>query len=222
LTSFNFFSFNEKRDLEQRISQLEEALKREKKHSAEDRERLERRLLEADVIFQERLNKEKKTAFEQGTASGKAEGIKAGEQSVFVAAEYLKQCGNKLLEYKNTFLKEAEISALRLSVAVASKIVEKEISENSDLIQTSLSKALKLINDKTGIVFRISEADFSVVKDKLPQLKSAFDDLAHIKIQIDERVSKGGAIIETNSGDIDARIEVQLDEILVQLLDNVE
>ncbi len=219
-TSYNFNSFNEKRDLEDRIMQLEIAYKREKKYREEDKEHFEKQLLQNDIQFQDTLNREKKLAYDKGFADGKTEGVKTGEQSVFAAAEYLKQCGVQLISSKTAFLKEAEASAIKLAVAIAGKIIEDEAIQNNEIILASIRKALAQINDKTAVVLRISESDFSTVKDKLSQLKNIFDDLSQVKIMIDERVNKGGVIVETNSGDIDARIEVQLDEILVQLLDN--
>lgn len=219
-SSYNFFSFNEIKDLEEKIQQLEEAFKREKKHRQEDQEIFEKKHLETDVAYKDTLNKEKKTAYDKGFADGKAEGVKVGEKSVFAAAEYLKQCGSQLLASKTAFLKEAEASALKLAIAVAGKIIDNQAIQNNEIVLASIQKALAEINDKTGIVLRISESDFSTVKDKISQLKDMFDDLGQVKIMIDERVKKGGVIIETNSGEIDARIEMQLDEILVQLLDN--
>jgi len=51
------------------------------------------------------------------------------------------------------------------------------------------------------------------VKEHRQDLITLLDGIDHLEITDDQRVGKGGCIIETNAGNIDARIETQLEQV---------
>ena len=219
--SYSFDSFNEKREFEEKIASLEEIISNLKKDNEDNFNDFEKQSISKDIEFQDKLEKDIKDSFDKGFKEGEVEGIKKGETSVLSAAEFLKESGNKIFEQKNKFLTESEKSIVQLAVHIAEKIIDREIDNDDEIVVRTIKKSLKLISDKTNLIVRLAEEDLEIVKDKTPEIISIFDDIPSLKVSVDDRVKKGGVIIETNSGLIDARLKVQSQEIFDSLISEV-
>jgi len=220
LEIFNFFSFDEKRELDEKITKLEKEAVKQKHLFQKKQEQFDRHLLQQDTEFLEKLEAEKKKSYDLGTTEGQKVGIAKGEESVMAAVQYLKKCGLDIIALKDNFLKETEETVVKLAVHIAEKVIATEISEKQDIIVQSVRKALKLISDRSMITLKLNESDLESVKIKLPNIRKEFDDLDKIILETDVRIAKGGVIFETNSGVIDARIGTQVKEIFDALMQN--
>ena len=219
--SFNFGSFDEKRELEEKIAGLEEIILNLKKDNEDNFNDFEKQTVQKDIDFQEKLENENKENFQKGFDEGKIVGIKEGEDSVIAAATFLKQSGEKLFAEKKKILIESESSMVQLAVHIAEKIVNKEVEKNDEIVINTIKKSLNLISDKTNLIVKLSKNDLELVKNRIPDIIAVFDDIQSLKVSVDDRVKKGGAIIETNSGSIDARLKIQSQEIFDSLISEV-
>jgi len=73
-----------------------------------------------------------------------------------------------------------------------------------------IKEALKKILDHKGIKIKVSPADLQFVKDSKLQLLDSIDAAEGIIFEEDPSIREGGCIIETSLGDIDARIDKQI------------
>ncbi len=219
--SYSFGSFNERRELEEKIATLEEIISNLKKDNEDNFNDFDKQSIQKDIDFKENLDKEKEKSFKEGFEEGKTVGIKEGENSVISAATFLKDSGEKLFAEKKKMLTEGESSMIQLAVHVAEKIVNKEVEKDNEIVINTIKKSLKLISDKTDLIVKLSARDLEVVKNRIPDIISVFDDIGSLKVSVDDRVKKGGAIIETNSGTIDARLKIQSQEIFDSLISEV-
>ena len=217
LEIYNFFSFDERRELEEKIRKLENKIEEQQKLFLEQQSEFDRQILQKDIDFREILETEKQNSYNQGLSAGETSGFSKGEESVITAVKYLKKCGMDIIALKDKFLNEAETTVINLSVQIAKKIIASEISTNRDIIIQTIHKAINLISDRSQILLKLNETELESVKKKIPELKKEFDDVEKIVIETDVRIGKGGTIIETNSGIIDARIETQVEEIFTAL-----
>jgi len=219
--SYSFGSFNERRELEEKIVSLEEIISNLKKDNEDNFNDFDKQSVQKDIDYKENLDKEKEKSFNKGFEEGKTIGIKKGEDSVMSAATFLKDSGEKLFAEKKKMLTEGESSMVQLAVHVAEKIVNKEVEKDNEIVIQTINKSLSLISDKTDLVVKLSASDLEVVKSRIPDIISLFDDIESLKVSVDDRVKKGGAIIETNSGTIDARLKIQSQEIFDSLMSEV-
>ena len=60
---------------------------------------------------------------------------------------------------------------------------------------------------------RISPSDLQVLKNARTELSDLVDNIQGVTFEEDETILHGGCIIETTSGDIDARVEKQLEAV---------
>lgn len=219
LEAYDFFSYNQEREYKEHLDYKEREVQKLRKVILLEREAHEKLLAEKDVAFNTQLEQVSKQKFDEGYTQGLQKGTEDGRQSVIESAQYLKNCGDTLVGARDDYIKESETTLLKLAIFIAEKIIGIKIEEVDDIIINTIKKALEQISEKTQVQLKISQIDLEQVKDKLPQIKSIFDDIEKMNIEIDQRVFKGGIIIETNSGILDARIKTQIDEIYQYLLD---
>jgi flagellar assembly protein FliH len=185
---------------------------------------LEKRVREVErKLTQERLAG--KRALSENYEKGKAEGFAAGEKSgydkakaVFDAeiaknketlAKYIKQ----MEDTKKTMINDLEHILLRFCVELTKKIVSCELTTNKEIITATIKRALAMIADRENIVIRVSPGDMETASGDKDFLSSVTERLENVRIEEDARIGKGGCIIESNSGLVDARLGVQIEEV---------
>lgn len=162
-----------------------------------------------------------KAAYEKGHNDGLNEGIKKG--STDTATEYEKRI-NDLQLYIHDFLQKietekreifsnAENVLLKLCFEIVKKILSCEIKENHEIILSVIKKALSYIGDRERIVIRVASSDFETVSNRKDFWTNVSERLQDILIEKDDRIEQGGCIIESNSGLVDARLGVQIEEL---------
>lgn len=191
----------------------------------------ERRILELEkkVIELEdkckRQTVDQKKAEEMASKNGYVEGMKKGIEkgSSETAAIYEKKIDAlqreigaflKIVERaKNSIYINAEHPLLTMAIEIAKKVVNSEITTNPEIILNVVKKALTHISDRERIIIHVSPQDCTVVSKRKDFWNTITDNLNNIIITEDNRIEKGGCLIESNSGVVDARLGVQLDEI---------
>jgi flagellar assembly protein FliH len=77
--------------------------------------------------------------------------------------------------------------------------------------------ALRRVVDTGKVRVRVNAEDLETVRASREELATLIDGIENLEIISDRRVGAGGAVVETEGGTIDARIETQLSEIATLL-----
>jgi flagellar assembly protein FliH len=99
-------------------------------------------------------------------------------------------------------------------VAIAEKIIQREISQEPQLLGEVISKALSRLKDETQIQLRLRPQDKEFVDSWLAKFR---DHLPDLSITTDEQSGGGGFVIDTKSGSLDYTIQTQLKRIETEL-----
>ena len=105
-----------------------------------------------------------------------------------------------------------------LAIAIAEKIVNEEVATRKEIILGVLKGALKNIAETDGMKIRINPQDFSYMMEIKKDFLESFDGVRNVVFEEDASIKRGGAIVETMFGEVDARIESQLKEIQAAML----
>jgi flagellar assembly protein FliH len=126
---------------------------------------------------------------------------------------------SKAIERRNEIIQESENQVVALVLAIAKKVI-KVISENQkNVVINNIVQSLQKLQQKSDVIVRVNLADLEIAtKHKQDILKMA-ERVQTITIAEDSTVDPGGAIIETDFGEIDARIASQLREIEDRILE---
>ncbi len=109
---------------------------------------------------------------------------------------------------------DAETQLVELALEIAKKIIMREVSIDREIALTLVKVSLKRINSRATAQVHLNPDDFAFVQAHREKL----DFHGSLEIVEDRSISVGGCLIRTETGDIDARIESQFDEISHGLL----
>jgi flagellar assembly protein FliH len=149
-------------------------------------------------------------AYIEGFAKGKKDALESGKRMLEPALNSLREALLELEKVKKDICFNAEKETVELALAIAKKIVGYEVTTKKELVLRVVREALNKVADHDRINIRINPSDFQVCRDVNFQLSELIDNTESITFEEDDKIHKGGCIIETNLGDIDARIEKQL------------
>ena len=113
-----------------------------------------------------------------------------------------------------------EAETVRLALAIAKKVIGNQ-TEHQTVIQHVVKQAMQKVNDTRHLVIRLNPKDLDTVHDLRQELIPADDFGTVFRIEADEGVQRGGCVIETKLGDVDARIDTQIKIIEELLLDQL-
>ena len=121
----------------------------------------------------------------------------------------------KLIDYEKSF----DEIVINVSTKIAEKIIQREV-ENKTAIQNTLKEAVRKILGANEIIIKINPQDYnSIIHDGTQ--KDLEKNFSKIRFEQDENIDLGGCLIESETGNVDARISTQLDEITKQLKNNI-
>lgn len=160
----------------------------------------------------------KEQARKEGLEAGRQEALAAVKQEL--AANLTKALAliNEIEAGRDERLLSSEPELLRLAVSIAEKIIGAEIALSPDRQLEIARKALSKAVNANKITIRINPDDLRIFSENLAALQSAFGEPKPIKLREDAAIPKGSCYLETDQGNLDARIKSQLDQIMAELL----
>jgi flagellar assembly protein FliH len=105
----------------------------------------------------------------------------------------------------------AERRAIELALTLAEKIVTQAIEADPELVSSVVSGALRRVIHHGPLVLEVNPADVDLVKASLDDIERTLGGLPHLDVVGERRIARGGCVVRTAEGEIDARIETQLD-----------
>jgi flagellar assembly protein FliH len=156
-------------------------------------------------------------AYEKGFAQGEKDGLELGREK---AKKQLKHLDNLIIEIENlrhVIVKNQERQILDVTFAIAEKIILAQAQVDPDLVRRTFLKAFELTSAKNKIGLRVNPRDFELVEQIKPELFERFKDLKALTITSDPAVTRGGCLLESEQGEVDAGIETQLEKVYQDL-----
>ncbi len=155
----------------------------------------------------------KKEAYTKGRIAGRQESEKKFHSAVQAFGEGLEQING----LRKSLLESSKEDMVRLIMAVAKKVIQTEIEKNKEIIIHTVNKALQSAIEADEYYIKVHPEDLQIVSEKEPLFLASMKGLQNIHFISDETISRGGCIAESRSGEVDATIESQLDEIYKHL-----
>lgn len=162
--------------------------------------------------FKERLARLEREAYEKGFEQGQKDGLALEKRKMEEVRKQIEEMLVGLRDLKPRIYAETEEELLKLAILVARKVIGEEIKNNSGIIGNTIKHAMKFLSDKRKVRIILNPDDMDEVKKLLPDI-SAITKGGHFQLSEDKAVSRGGCILETGFGRINACIEDQLDNV---------
>lgn len=152
-------------------------------------------------------------AYEQGFSKGEQEGQMAAQQQYAPLTTALETTLVELDGIRKKIQQHMEQEVVELALHVARKVVRHELTVSQDAIVCVVKEAMQKLDDPGKISIRLHPEDLKRVHGAGERLKSVMENLDSIHFEEDAGIDCGGCYIQTEYGEIDARIEEQLHTI---------
>jgi flagellar assembly protein FliH len=152
---------------------------------------------------------------EQARAQGHAEGFAAGrEEFAAQAAPAVQALAESIVQAeadRDRIAAEVESAAVELALQIAEKALTTALTVDPDRVLDVVRGALRCLVDRKRVTIQVHPDDLPLVRDAVDGLVQQLGGIEHIEVQEERRVQRGGAIVRSSAGEIDARIHTKLD-----------
>lgn len=148
-------------------------------------------------------------------ASGHEQGYTAGKSAAEDELEPVITTIRELIEsvraQRAAVIAGAEPELAKLAMAIAERIVHTELQTNQNVVVENVRQALTRLVSHEVVTLRVNPVDLDTIRHRRDDIV-AVGDVEHLRIVEDQRVDRGGVIVETDAGTIDSKISTQLRE----------
>lgn len=161
---------------------------------------------EAKIHCQNALQQAEKEGFEQGRKLG-YESIGAEMATLILQ---VRQMLADAVFGREKVLRSAEGEIATLALRIAERVTATAVTTDPQIIKNQVATALDRVKDREHVSVHVHPQDLDVVRSRKEMFTKLLEGPKTFEIQADPKVDRGGVIIETNQGNVDARVSTQL------------
>ncbi|MDA1014550.1 MAG: FliH/SctL family protein [Planctomycetota bacterium] len=109
-----------------------------------------------------------------------------------------------------------ERTAVGLSIAIAEKLIHRELTASPRLVLENISAALKLASGQKAVRVHLNPTDAETLKDFVQDILDR-SSLSDATVVLDADLARGGCLVKSRNGSIDGRMETQLARLIEEL-----
>jgi flagellar assembly protein FliH len=159
---------------------------------------------------------------EEAREAGRDEGFRIGmaeaTHTLRPAAEALAQAATALRAEHAAAGEVLERHAVDLALAIAEKALQSALEVQPERVAEVIKGAMRLLVEREDVVLHVNPVDVDIVRDALAEVA----DGRHVEVIEERRVSRGGAVLRTVVGEVDARLETKLERAAEVLRSELE
>jgi flagellar assembly protein FliH len=174
---------------------------------------------EIEAEIRKNLEDEKKAALEEGRLAGRNEGYAEGKVEVDRLIERTQIVLERAQDKRGEILTETEQEIINLVLLITRKAVKVIADNQREVIISNVVQALRKVRDRGNIIIRVNLADLKLTTDHTKEFVKMMEGVKSIQVAEDSSVGPGGCVIETDFGEVDARISSQLAELETKILE---
>lgn len=144
-------------------------------------------------------------AFATAYAQGERAGIEAGTTRADAMLRRLSDTLRELDELRRSMIRQTEHQIVQLAVEMARRILRREVQVDSDLLCAMARVALDRLGDAAPATIRLNPEDYHAIVARQGGSWAG----NHVNVVADPAVGRGGCMVESSFGFIDASVEAQ-------------
>jgi len=166
-----------------------------------------------------RKDEQLKLGYDEGYKKGEESGFREGNLEAQRLTDRLHTIIERTMDKRQEILAETEQQIVDLVLLMTRKIV-KVISENQrNVVVSNVVQALRKVKGRGEVIIRVNLNDVAMTTQHIKDFLSTAENIKNITVVEDSTVDRGGCVIETDFGAIDAKIVSQLNEIEQRILE---
>jgi flagellar assembly protein FliH len=147
-------------------------------------------------------------------AAAREEGLREGREEALAALapalEALNQAVEAMQLEQVARAERLETHAVDLGLFLAEKVLGGAIAVEPERVVEAVRGALRGIVERERVTVLVHPDDLELVRDAMDDVRASLGGIEHCEVQAERRVSRGGAVVRTPDGDVDARVETKL------------
>jgi flagellar assembly protein FliH len=167
-----------------------------------------------DAAQKDRLAALEREAFAKGYQQGERAGAEAGAKRAEAMLRRLAETLEELGEVRRTMVRHTERQMVQLALAIAKRVVRREVAIDQDLTLTLARVALDRLGDSMSVTIRLHPDDYQATVGRHDDHFGG----SHVTVVADAAVSRGGCRVDSDFGYVDASVDAQFQELARALL----
>ena len=160
-------------------------------------------------------------AFEDGYKQGCSQNLEVEKGKLAPLKDMLVSAAVSLQDQSILMRDQCEESTVKIALALAGRMISHEIEQRPELADAMLHRTVAMGLDQEKLKIKANDGDCVIIQRILKEHLTDPETLSNIQVTPDPAISRGGCVLETDFGVIDARIEQQLATIAEHLLQAV-
>jgi flagellar assembly protein FliH len=162
----------------------------------------------ADVMAQAHADADAIRA--QAHADGFAAGMEAARIELAPAAEAFASALADVARLRGEVADEVERGAVALGLRIAEQALAAAVEVEPERVVDAVRGALRRLSDRDRVTVLVNPEDLDLVREATRELQDRLGGIDTLDVQAERRVSRGGAVVRTAEGEVDASIETKL------------
>lgn len=161
-------------------------------------------------------------AYEKGYAAGEKAGFEMGQGKANLLLNRLVSIIDELSYCKDKYYSDKEMEFVDIIVRAAEKVVKAELSVNRDVVVNVVKAALNSMIISEKLTIKINPDDMEYLLKERPDFLKNLQNVRGFVVERDSSIGKGGCIVESKYGEVDANTEEGLKVIGKELREAVK
>ena len=178
------------------------------------REIVERAKRRADEIAKE--------AYQKGFEQGEGAGFEIGNKKAGAVAEGFVSVLDEVRAVRQEILRQSEQNLVGLAVKLAERIVCRKISTEEGIVVDVAREVLTEISGSDRIEILLHPKDYEFLEESRDDFMERVEGITAIELKRDGAVTRGGCIINTALGRLDARIEKKMERLFQAVTEKMD
>lgn len=162
--------------------------------------------------FRGAIQEQRDSAQKQGYEEGYKKGLEDADRVVFERLQQLEDLIHSSTQAISDSVRDNEDTLVEVVFAAVTKMLGDILPTKEGAIQ-AVKQATQYVTRQEEMLFRVSERDYQLLKDNSGRLVTD-NDASEVRIVPDQHVELGGCILETSTGSLDSRLEIQLANLI--------
>jgi len=147
-------------------------------------------------------------------AQAHAEGFAAGREEALAAAapaaEALAEAARALAAEAESLAERTERAAVELALRIAEQALGAAVAADPERVVDVVRGALRRLVERERVLLLVNPDDLEIVRERVAGLVGELGGIEHCEVQAERRVPRGGAVVRTEEGEVDATLATKL------------
>jgi len=165
------------------------------------------------------LEAELAAARARGHEQGLAEGLDEGRAQLAAAIAALRAAAAAVEAERDRVAEGVERAAVDLALRIAEQVLAGALEIGPERVFDSVRGALRRLVERDCVTILVNPDDLDLVREAAPGIAAELGGIESCEVQAERRVGRGGAVVRTVEGEVDATIATKLARVREVLAD---